>query len=154
MAPGSTWFDLELEVAVVVGAGGRDLTAASAERAVVGCTLMCDWRARNLPVGEMQQGIGPGKARDSGTTFGAALVTVDELEPYRRDGRLASELSATVNDEVLTTGHLDDMDWTFGDVLGFCSRGVDLRPGDIVGSGTVPGGCLGEHLESWTTRHT
>ncbi len=148
MAPGSTWFDLELEVAAVVGTGGRDLVPAKAEQSIVGYTLMCDWSARDYQVGEMQQGIGLGKAKDSGTTFGPALVTVDELLPHQVDGRLALELSATVNDEVLTTGRLDDMDWTFGDILAFCSRGVDLRPGDIFGSGTVPGGCLVEHLDT------
>lgn len=148
MAPGSTWFDLELEVAAVVGTGGRDLAPSSAEQSVVGYTLMCDWSARDHQVGEMQQGIGLGKAKDSGTTFGPALVTTDELEPYRRDGRLALGLSATVNGEILTTGFLDDMDWSFGELLAFCSRGVDLRPGDIFGSGTVPGGCLVEHLDT------
>lgn len=148
MAPGSTWFDLELEVAAVIGTGGRNLAPATAEQSVVGYTLMCDWSARDHQVGEMQQQVGLGKAKDCGTTFGPALVTVDELEPYRRDGRLALELSATVNGEVLTKGHLDDMDWTFGDIIAFCSRGVDLRPGDIIGSGTVPGGCLVEHLDT------
>ena len=150
MAPGSTWFDLELEVAAVVGAGGRDLIPASAERSVGRCRLHADVRLErpDQQVGELQQGVAKAKAKDSGTTFGPALVTVDELEPYRRDGRLAPSLSAAVNGEVLTTGHLDDMDWTFGDILAFSSRGVDLRPGDLIGSGTVPGGCLLEHLDT------
>ena len=148
IAPGSVWFDLELEVAAVVGTGGRDLDPDQAEEAIAGYMLMCDWSARDHQVGEMQQGIGLSKSKDSATTFGPVLVTVDELERYRRDGRLAPELSATVNGELLTTGRLDDMDWTFGEILAFCSRGVDLRPGDIIGSGTVPGGCLVEHLDS------
>lgn len=139
MAPGNTWFALELEGAAVIGTSGRNLAPATAEQSVVGYKLMCNWSARDHQVQEMQQGPGPAKAKDSGTTFGPALVTVDELERYRRDGRLALELPATVNGEVLTTGHLDDMDWTFGDILAFCSRGVDLQPGEVIGSGTVTG---------------
>jgi 2-keto-4-pentenoate hydratase/2-oxohepta-3-ene-1,7-dioic acid hydratase in catechol pathway len=58
---------------------------------------------------------------------------------------LSIELSATVNDREITRGTLDQADWTFGEVLAYVSRGVDLAPGDVIGSGTVPGGCLFEH---------
>jgi len=40
------------------------------------------------------------------------------------------------------------MDWSFGELLAFLSRGTDLRPGDVIGSGTVPGGCLLEHVDT------
>ena len=148
VAPGSSWFDLELEVAAIVGSAGRDLDPAAAERSIAGYMLPCDWSARDHQVGEMQQGIGLSKSKDSASTHGPMLVTPDELEPFRRDGRLAPELSATVNGEVLTTGRMDDMDCTFGEILAFASRGADLRPGDVIGSGTVPGGCLVEHLDT------
>lgn len=148
IAPGSAWFDLELEVAAVVGTGGRDLDPDTADTVIAGYMLMCDWSARDHQVGEMQQGIGLSKSKDSATTLGPVLVTVDELEQFRREGRLAPQLSATVNGQLLTNGRLDDMDWTFAEILAFCSRGVDLRPGDVIGSGTVPGGCLVEHLDT------
>nr|BFE80263.1 hypothetical protein GCM10020093_028640 [Planobispora longispora] len=38
------------------------------------------------------------------------------------------------------------MDWSFGEIVSYASRGVDLLPGDVFGSGTVPGCCLVEHL--------
>lgn len=148
VAPGSAWFDFELEVAAVVGRPGRDLDPATAESWIAGYTLLCDWSARDLQVREMQQGLGLAKAKDSGTTLGPALVTADELEPFRRDGRLALELSAEVNGRTLTTGSTDQMDWTFGELLAYASRGVELQPGDVFGSGTVPMGCLVEHLDT------
>ena len=40
------------------------------------------------------------------------------------------------------------MDWSFGELLAYVSRGTELRPGDVLGSGTVPGGCLLEHLDT------
>ena len=40
------------------------------------------------------------------------------------------------------------MDWTFGELLAYVSRGTDLPPGAVIGSGTVPGGCLLEHVDT------
>ena len=148
VAPGSRMFDFELEVGAVVGRGGRDLDPATAEGHIVGYTLFNDWTARDHQLRDSAQGIGMGKSKDSATTLGPALVTVDELERYRRDGRLAFELTATVNGKELTRGTLDQMDWSFGELLAFVSRGVTLAPGDVIASGTVPGGCLLEHVDT------
>jgi len=146
--PGCTWFDLELEVAAVIGRAGRDLHPDRAEAHIAGYMLLCDWSARDLQFKELPLGIGQAKGKDSATTLGPMLVTADELEPFRRDGRLSIELRATVNGEELTKGRLDQMDWTFGDLLAYASRGTELTPGDVFGSGTVPGGCLLEHVDT------
>ena len=148
VAPGCAMFDFELEVGAVVGRGGRDLHPDDAESHIAGYTLFNDWSARDVQMRDMAQGIGMGKSKDSASTLGPALVTVDELEPYRRDGRLAFSLSATLNGEELTSGSLDAMDWTFGDMVAFASRGTDVVPGDVICSGTVPGGCLLEHVDT------
>jgi 2-keto-4-pentenoate hydratase/2-oxohepta-3-ene-1,7-dioic acid hydratase in catechol pathway len=148
VAPGSRMFDLELEVGAVIGRAGRDLDPATAERHIVGYTLFNDWAARDLQLRDLALGIGMGKSKDSATTLGPALVTADELGEYRRDGRVAIELSAIVNGEEITRGCLDGMDWTFGELLAYVSRGVELSPGDVIGSGTVPGGCLLEHVDT------
>lgn len=148
VAPGSRMFDLELEVGMVLGRGGRDLDPKDAESHIVGFTLFNDWTARDHQVRDLALGIGMGKSKDSAITLGPALVTVDELEPYRRDGRLAIELSATVNGAEITRGSLDRTDWSLGELIAFISRGVDLHPGDVIGSGTVPGGCLLEQVDT------
>lgn len=148
ISPGSTMFDLELELGAVIGRGGRDLHPHRAEEHIAGFTLYNDWTARDHQIVDMAQGIGMAKSKDSAITLGPALVTVDELEPYRRDGRLVLELSATVNGEELTRGSLAQMDWTFGELLAYISRGTDLPPGAVIGSGTVPGGCLLEHVDT------
>ncbi|MBN9738186.1 MULTISPECIES: fumarylacetoacetate hydrolase family protein [unclassified Pseudonocardia] len=148
VSPGSTMFDLELEIAAVIGTGGRDLDPQRAEEHIVGYTFYNDWTARDHQLRDMAQGIGMGKSKDSAITLGPALVTVDELEPYRRDGRLAFEVSATVGDRELARGSLALMDWSFGELLAYVSRGTDLAPGAVVGSGTVPGGCLLEHVDT------
>lgn len=148
ISPGSSMFDLELEVAAVIGRCGRDLHPDQAEQHIAGYTLYNDWTARDHQLRDMAQGIGMGKSKDSAITLGPALVTADELEPYRRGGRLAFGLSATINGEELTRGTLDQMDWTFGELMSYLSRGTDLPPGSVIGSGTVPGGCLLEHVDT------
>ncbi|MFF5210157.1 fumarylacetoacetate hydrolase family protein [Streptosporangium sp. NPDC000396] len=146
IAPGSAWFDFELEIAAVIGEGGRDLSPEEAERRIAGYTIYCDWSARDLQLLEGQLKIGQAKGKDGATTLGPWLVTPDELEPYRRDGRLALRAEAKVNGDVIGSGGTDTMDWTFGEVISYASRGVELRPGDVFGSGTVPGCCLIEHF--------
>ena len=145
-APGSAWQDFELEIAAVIGSGGRDLSVDEAERAIIGYTIFNDWSARDLQQLESQLGIGQGKGKDSGVTLGPYLVTPDELEPYRRGGRLDLRVTALVNDTVIGTGSTAQMDWTFGEVISYASRGVTLAPGDVIGSGTVPTCTLVEHL--------
>ncbi|MCV7411404.1 2-hydroxyhepta-2,4-diene-1,7-dioate isomerase [Mycobacterium florentinum] len=146
MAPGSAWQDFELEIAAVIGTRGKDLTVEEAERAIIGYTIFNDWSARDLQQLEGQLAIGQGKGKDSGVTLGPALVTPDELEPYRHDGKLDLQVTALVNDHVIGSGSTAQMDWSFGEVISYVSRGVQLTPGDVIGSGTVPTCTLVEHL--------
>jgi 2-keto-4-pentenoate hydratase/2-oxohepta-3-ene-1,7-dioic acid hydratase in catechol pathway/glyoxylase-like metal-dependent hydrolase (beta-lactamase superfamily II) len=146
MAPGSAWQDFELEIAAVIGASGKDLTVEQAEQAIIGYMIFNDWSARDLQQLEGQLAIGQGKGKDSGVTLGPYLVTPDELEPYRRDGKLSLQVTALVNDTVIGSGSTAQMDWTFGEVISYVSRGVTLNPGDVIGSGTVPTCTLVEHL--------
>jgi 2-keto-4-pentenoate hydratase/2-oxohepta-3-ene-1,7-dioic acid hydratase in catechol pathway/glyoxylase-like metal-dependent hydrolase (beta-lactamase superfamily II) len=147
MAPGSAWQDFELEIAAVIGITGKDLSVAEAEQAIIGYTIFNDWSARDLQQLEGQLAIGQAKGKDSGVTLGPYLVTPDELEPYRRDGKLGLQVTALVNDEVIGSGSTEAMDWTFAEVISYASRGVTLRPGDVFGSGTVPTCTLVEHLD-------
>ncbi|MEV4244547.1 fumarylacetoacetate hydrolase family protein [Streptosporangium canum] len=146
ISPGSAWFDFELEIAAVIGPGGRDLTPEQAEEHIIGYTIYNDWSARDLQMRETPLAIGQAKGKDGATTLGPFLVTPDELAPYRRDGRLALRAEAKVNGATIGSGRTDAMDWSFGEVISYASRGVDLVPGDVFGSGTVPGCCLIEHL--------
>ncbi|WIM85870.1 fumarylacetoacetate hydrolase family protein [Candidatus Mycobacterium wuenschmannii] len=147
MAPGSVWQDFELEIAAVIGTAGQDLSVEEAERAIVGYMIFNDWSARDLQQLEGQLAIGQAKGKDSGVTLGPYLVTPDELEPYRRDGKLALDVVAMVNDDVVGSGSTGQMDWSFAEVISYASRGVRLTPGDVIGSGTVPTCTLVEHLD-------
>ena len=133
-APGSAWQDFELEIAAVIGTAGKDLSVAEAEQAIIGYMIFNDWSARDLQQLEGQLAIGQAKGKDSGITLGPYLVTADELEPYRQDGKLGLEVTALVNDTMIGAGSTAAMDWSFAEVIAYASRGVMLRPGDVFGS--------------------
>ena len=94
--PGCAVFDYELEVAAVIGRDGSDLDAGAARAThIAGYTIFNDWSARDLQFAEMQVGLGPAKGKDSAITLGPWIVTADELEPYRRDGRLTLRMDVS-----------------------------------------------------------
>jgi 2-keto-4-pentenoate hydratase/2-oxohepta-3-ene-1,7-dioic acid hydratase in catechol pathway len=144
--PGSKLFDFELEVAAVVGRDGASLTPEGAQDAIFGYTILNDWSARDLQRREMKVNLGPAKGKDSATTLGPWLVTVNELEPYRdADGFLALDMRVSVNGTEVGQDLLSNMGWPFEELVAYASRGTRVRAGDVLGSGTCGnGGCLAE----------
>jgi fumarylacetoacetate (FAA) hydrolase len=51
-------------------------------------------------------------------------------------------MTCSVNGKQVSEGNLADMDWTFAEIIERCSYGVNLYPGDVIGSGTVGTGCF------------
>jgi fumarylacetoacetate (FAA) hydrolase len=140
---GSEALDYELELACVIGVEARDLPDDDrALEAVAGFTIMNDWSARDLQRVEMSVGLGPSKGKDFATSLGPELVTFDELADRYRDGRLHLEMTATRNGGLLSRGDSGTMYWTWPQLLAHASRDATLRPGDVIGSGTVGTGCI------------
>lgn len=140
---GSVALDYELELAAVVGSAARDLPADdSAMNCLAGFTVMNDWSARDIQRAEMAVGLGPSKSKDFATTLGPRVVPVSELTDCYRDGRLHLTMTAKVNGKVYSRGNAGSMYWTWPQILAHASRDTDLRPGDVIGSGTVGTGCI------------
>ncbi len=142
ISPGCEKFDYEVEVAAVVGRAGSDLTPAEAEEHIAGYTVFCDWSARDVQARESTIGLGPAKGKDGATSIGPALVTPDELEPYRSGKGYRLGMRASVNGRDYGGGSWADIHWSFGQMLAYASRGTELRPGDVIGSGTCGTGCI------------
>ena len=51
-------------------------------------------------------------------------------------------MTCHVNGVQVSEGNVGDMDWTFAEILERCAYGVDILPGDVIGSGTVGTGCF------------
>ena len=126
--------DFELEIAAVIGAG------EDGELRIAGFTLMNDWSARDVQAGEVTVGLGPAKAKDFGTSLGPWIVTPDEL-PYE-DGRLRVGARVLVNGAELSSTTAADQHFGWPEIVAHAARDTRLRPGDVLGSGTLTGGCL------------
>lgn len=143
--PGSQQFDLELEVGVVYGEHGRNLTPEQAAAGIVGYMIFNDWSARDIQRTEGRLPFGFFKGKDGAHILGPYLVTADELEPYRTaDGLLDLTLRAWINGELLGEDSLANCAFTFEELISFASRGANVAPGDLLASGTCHRGCLAE----------
>jgi fumarylacetoacetate (FAA) hydrolase len=141
--------DFELEAAIVISKPGRNIKAADADEYIGGLMIMNDMSARTLQMEEMLLNLGPAKGKDFSTVIGPMLVTLDELEQYEvpcKDGHTGKAwnlgMKCRVNGKQVSEGNLADMDWTFAEIIERCSYGVNLMPGDVIGSGTVGTGCF------------
>lgn len=140
----SSALDYELEVACIIGRGGRDIQPEDAEQHILGYTIMNDWSARDVQRREVAVGLGPAKGKDFATSLGPWVVTPDELAPYRteRPGVYDLPMVVRVNGEVRGEGNWRDLYHSFGQMVARASADVMLFPGDVIGSGTVGTGCL------------
>jgi fumarylacetoacetate (FAA) hydrolase len=133
---GTEQLDYELEIAAVIGAEGG----------IGGFTVMNDWSARDIQLKEMRVGLGPAKGKDFATSLGPFLVTPDELAAD-------AAMIARVNGEERSRGNLRDMFHPWDALLATAGRNTTLRPGDVIGSGTVGTGCILEHGDGrWLQR--
>jgi 2-keto-4-pentenoate hydratase/2-oxohepta-3-ene-1,7-dioic acid hydratase in catechol pathway len=142
--PGCELFDLELEVAAVVGRTGRDIHPQDGESHIAGYMIMNDWSARDIQFAEMDVRLGPTKGKDTATTLGPALVTPDELEKWRSGTAYDLAMTVEINGRQIGEDRWSSMAFSYGDMLAYASRGTEVRPGDVLGSGTCGGGCLAE----------
>ncbi len=134
--------DVELELGVIVGQGGKNLDPKGDEAHIAGFCIMNDWSPRDLQHREMHvTPICPSKCKDFANGFGPCMVTPDEFEGRRKgvaydhyDG--LSERAGVRSS--LARRHLLGI----GEMLSYASREAMVAPGDIIGSGTCARGCI------------
>jgi fumarylacetoacetate (FAA) hydrolase len=141
--------DFELEVAIVICKQGRNIPAEEADQYIGGLMIMNDMSARRLQMEEMLLNLGPAKGKDFATVIGPYLVTLDELEAFEvpcKEGHTGKNwnlaMSCSVNGIQVSSGNVNQMDWTFAEIIERCAYGATLHPGDVIGSGTVGTGCF------------
>jgi fumarylacetoacetate (FAA) hydrolase len=141
--------DFELEAAIVICKHGRNIKAEEADEYIGGLMIMNDFSARRLQTEEMLLNLGPAKGKDFATAIGPWLVTMDELDEFEiaaKENHMGKnwnlKMKCTINGLQVSEGNLGDMDWTFAEIIERASYGVDLFPGDVIGSGTVGTGCF------------
>ena len=118
---GSQELDYELEVAALIDTPVRDLDASRGEETTVR--------------------LGPAKGKDFASSIGPWLVTPDELADVRSGTGYDLAMTASVNGTQLSSGSWSSAHFSFGQMVERASADVRLRPGDLLGSGTLGTGC-------------
>lgn len=130
--------DVELEMAIVIGKGGKDITAADAPDYIWGYTILNDVSARDAQMREMPGQLGPAKGKDfdTGNILGPWIVTADEIAHP-----VALDMELRVNGERWGGGNSRAMHHSFARIIEHISASETLYPGEVIGSGTVGTGC-------------
>lgn len=161
--PKETKMDIELEIACVIGKKGSDITSENADSYIFGYTVYNDFTARAIQKEEMKMPLGPCKGKDFANAFGPCIVTADEFEKYRvpfsedyfeaplkvptkKADRFNVKMTSRINGENICEGNYKTVNYTFAQMIERASEnGVNIMPGDILGSGTVGWGSLIEN---------
>jgi 2-keto-4-pentenoate hydratase/2-oxohepta-3-ene-1,7-dioic acid hydratase in catechol pathway len=127
--------DYEAELAVVIGRGGRGITASRAWEHLFGYTIVNDVTARDWQQRHRQWLLG--KSFDTFCPMGPWLVTADELD--------AADIRVRcwVNNELRQDGRTSDMIFTIPELIETISAGITLKPGDVIATGTPAGVGIG-----------
>jgi fumarylacetoacetate (FAA) hydrolase len=136
--------DYELELGVVIGKEGSNVREADWLDYVAGFTIFNDWSCRDIQRDEQAVGLGPAKGKDAATSLGPVLVTPDELDV--KDGRLHARCSVSVNGVEWMSNDTGIAYHSWGAMIERVSKDSRIVPGDVLGSGTVTGGSIGEAI--------
>jgi 2-keto-4-pentenoate hydratase/2-oxohepta-3-ene-1,7-dioic acid hydratase in catechol pathway len=128
--------DYEVELGVIIGTGGRDISPGSGLQHVFGYTVINDLSARDLQMGHLQWF--KGKSLDGFCPMGPFVVTADEFgDPQQK--RLRTRVNGVTKQDASTA----DMIFPVDAIIHWLSQGLTLEPGDIIATGTPEGVGLG-----------
>jgi len=132
----TTELDYEVELAVVIGRRGKDISREEAFDYVAGYTILNDVSARDLQ--RRHQQWFRSKSLDTFAPLGPYLVTKDEIEnPH------GLNMELTVNSEIRQKSNTGNMIFKIPEIIEILSQDMTLEPGDIIGTGTPAGVALG-----------
>jgi len=132
----ATRIDPEPELAVVIGASGKDIDESEAMDYVFGYTIVNDITERDIEFKDMAKGLPWFRSKNFETSLsiGPYIVTKDEIEdPHNL------EIELYVNGKLKQKGNTHDMIFKINQTIAYISRYFTLSPGDVISTGTVPG---------------
>ena len=125
--------DYEVELGVVIGKAGRNITQADAVDHIFGFTIINDVTARDLQRAHGGQYL-KGKGLDTSCPMGPQIVTIDELPNFEN-----LRIALSVNGELRQDGNTGNMIFPIARLIESLSEGLTLEPGDILATGTPSG---------------
>ena len=125
----------EIELVVAIGTGGRDVPLARALTHVYGYAVGNDLTRRDLQFAAREQG----RPWDVAKGFDCS-APVSAIRPAADMGRLeGGEIWLEVNGETRQRANLSEMIWSVPEIVAELSTYFELRPGDLIFTGTPEG---------------
>lgn len=124
--------DYEVELAVIIGREGRDISADVAFDYVFGYSIANDVTARDLQ--RRHEQWFKGKSLDTTLPLGPCIVTRDEVSDPR-----SLELSMHINGQQRQRARVDQLIFDIPTLIASLSAGMTILPGDIIATGTPSG---------------
>jgi 2-keto-4-pentenoate hydratase/2-oxohepta-3-ene-1,7-dioic acid hydratase in catechol pathway len=138
----SDQLDYEGELAVVIGRPGRHIAPADALGHVAGYSCFNDGSVRDWQRHTTQ--FTPGKNFDRTGSFGPWLVTADEIGDPR-----SLTLTTRLDGEVVQHSSVDLLIFDVPTLLAYLSTFTELRPGDVIATGTPGGVGMARSPQRW-----
>jgi 2,4-diketo-3-deoxy-L-fuconate hydrolase len=137
--------DWELELAVVLGRGGRSIPESSAMDHVAGYTIVNDVSTRDVMFrpGFPMTDFAMTKLRPTFKPAGPYIVPKEFVPDY-----LDLRISLKVNGKPMQDEGVDDIVYGVEELIAYMSRVVDLRAGDVILTGS-PAGNAAHHGNRW-----
>lgn len=136
--------DYELELGVVLGRDGFNISENKALEHVFGYTILNDISARDIQRKEMSIRLGPAKGKDWCSIMGPVIITQDEFGSSEPD----LLMQARINGELWSEGRSSDSHFTWSQMISHMGQDEWVRASEFIGSGTVGTGC-GLELDRW-----
>ena len=128
--------DWEVELAIIIGTGGKNIKRADAMSHVWGYTIVNDISARDLQARHQQ--FFKAKSLDGFCPIGPCILTADEVPDPAQLG-----LRLRVNGETKQDASVSDLIFDIPTIIEVLSQGQTLEPGDIIATGTPSGVGMG-----------
>ncbi|WP_233615810.1 fumarylacetoacetate hydrolase family protein [Leucobacter chromiisoli] len=131
--------DWEVELVVVIGSGGRNISAENAWDHIAGLTIGQDYSDRDAQFRGQPAQFSLGKSFEGFAPIGPVLVTPDEF--------LAQSdcvIECEVDGETVQSAPIADIVFDIPDLIAKMSAVVELLPGDVLFTGTPPGVGFGQ----------
>jgi 2-keto-4-pentenoate hydratase/2-oxohepta-3-ene-1,7-dioic acid hydratase in catechol pathway len=125
--------DWEVELAVIIGRAGRDISESEALKHVFGYSVANDLSARDVQRAHGGQWF-KGKSLDSTCPLGPVIVSADQMQDPQ-----SLSLTCAVNGIQMQSGHTSRQIFTVAQIIAQLSAGLTLLPGDIILTGTPEG---------------
>jgi 2-keto-4-pentenoate hydratase/2-oxohepta-3-ene-1,7-dioic acid hydratase in catechol pathway len=134
--------DYEVELGVVIGTGGKNITRSKALEHVFGYTIINDVSARDLQMRHLQWF--KGKSLDGFCPMGPVVITADEFgDPQSK--RIGTRVNGVQKQSSTTANMIFPVDV----IIEVLSKGMTLEPGDVIATGTPEGVGLGRTPQEW-----